>query len=131
MTAKSANRSGRPHSVLWSCPHCEADAMIRAGTSRTGHSQFMCRVCRRYVIEGAKVAVGKLYTDEQKNEALRLIETFSYREVGKILGIGVSSIRGWRKASGAAPKKSGRPQKTLQMKEQTSHVQETGKGNNE
>ena len=104
-------KSGRPQTVFWPCPHYGEKRMTGNGVSRTGHTQFFCQNCKRYVIEGAGTAVSKMYTAEQKAEALRLMETLSRTEVSRTLNVGMTTLGNWWRASGGQPRPEGRPRK--------------------
>ena len=76
------------------CPHCQADQIVKNGTSRHGHQRWRCQKCQKTFGEKDH----RLVAPETKAAALaQYMEGVGQRATERLLGVSHNSITNWVK----------------------------------
>ena len=76
------------------CPHCQADQIVKNGTSRHGHQRWRCQKCQKTFGEKDR----RLVAPETKAAALaQYLEGVGQRATERLLGVSHNSITNWVK----------------------------------
>jgi transposase-like protein len=76
------------------CPHCQADQVVKNGTSRHGHQRWRCQKCQRTFGEKDR----RLVAPQKKAAALaQYLEGVGQRATERLLGVSHNSITNWVK----------------------------------
>ena len=76
-----------------SCPHCSANALVKAGRNPSGSQRYQCKRCRHYWTPQPNV---RGYDDAKRAQALALyLEGNGLRRIGRLLKTHHQTIANW------------------------------------
>jgi len=83
--------------IVFKCPYCESENVVRNGHSPNGKQKYLCKDCKRQTRENP---ISRGYSEEEKERILKAYEErSSLRGLKRTFGVERNTVSKWIKKS--------------------------------